>query len=165
MDYLKSRSGCKGQSIKGLGAARRWMERKEAARAPRCGRNRSRHRSILKSRSREMSSIILPVFCMSSPPSPHTFPSHVLPFSSPFPPPPFLSIRENILYGKPGASPKEVEEAAKAANAHAFISELPEGYDTQVQEERGQGGGWRGGRPFIMASFHHHFITRDGMCR
>jgi len=42
------------------------------------------------------------------------------------------SIRENIEYGKPGASNKEIEEAAKQANAHDFIADLPEGYDTLV---------------------------------
>ena len=44
------------------------------------------------------------------------------------------SIRENILYGKPDASDKEIEEACKAANAHTFISGLPNGYHTQVGE-------------------------------
>jgi ATP-binding cassette subfamily B (MDR/TAP) protein 1 len=44
------------------------------------------------------------------------------------------SIRENILYGKADASDKEIEEASKSANAHAFISQLPQGYDTQVGE-------------------------------
>ncbi|XP_047044346.1 putative multidrug resistance protein [Lolium rigidum] len=44
------------------------------------------------------------------------------------------SIRENILFGKEDATPEEVTAAAKAANAHNFISQLPEGYDTQVGE-------------------------------
>lgn len=42
------------------------------------------------------------------------------------------SIRENILFGKEGATEEEVVAAAKAANAHNFISQLPQGYDTQV---------------------------------
>jgi ABC-type molybdate transport system ATPase subunit len=42
------------------------------------------------------------------------------------------SIAQNILYGKDGAAREEIEEAAKAANAHAFISQLPDGYETQV---------------------------------
>lgn len=42
------------------------------------------------------------------------------------------SIAENIAYGKPGASAGEIEVAARAANAHEFISRLPEGYATQV---------------------------------
>ncbi|KAK2427758.1 ABC transporter B family member [Trifolium repens] len=44
------------------------------------------------------------------------------------------SIYENILYGKEGASDSEVIEAAKLANAHNFISGLPEGYSTKVGE-------------------------------
>ena len=42
------------------------------------------------------------------------------------------SIRENILLGKEDATEEEVVAAAKAANAHSFISQLPRGYDTQV---------------------------------
>jgi ATP-binding cassette, subfamily B, bacterial MsbA len=45
-----------------------------------------------------------------------------------------LSIRENIVYGKPGASDAEVEDAARAAAAHDFIMELDHGYDTLVGE-------------------------------
>ncbi|VAI56740.1 unnamed protein product [Triticum turgidum subsp. durum] len=44
------------------------------------------------------------------------------------------SIMENILFGKEDAAPEEVTAAAKAANAHNFISQLPQGYDTQVGE-------------------------------
>ncbi|XP_047334614.1 putative multidrug resistance protein [Impatiens glandulifera] len=42
------------------------------------------------------------------------------------------SIKENILFGKEGASMEELLTAAKAANAHDFIIKLPESYDTQV---------------------------------
>jgi len=42
------------------------------------------------------------------------------------------SIRENILFGKEDATEEEVVAAAKAANAHNFISQLPQGYDTQA---------------------------------
>jgi len=42
------------------------------------------------------------------------------------------SIKENILFGKKNAKMKKVIEAAKASNAHNFISQLPQGYDTQV---------------------------------
>ncbi|XP_048500756.2 ABC transporter B family member 2 [Beta vulgaris subsp. vulgaris] len=44
------------------------------------------------------------------------------------------SIYENIVYGKEGATESEVIEAAKLANAHSFISGLPEGYNTKVGE-------------------------------
>ncbi|KYD28126.1 ABC transporter ATP-binding protein [Parageobacillus toebii] len=44
------------------------------------------------------------------------------------------SVKENILLGKPGATDEEVIAAAKAANAHDFIMNLPEGYDTKVGE-------------------------------
>lgn len=42
------------------------------------------------------------------------------------------SIHENIEYGRPGASLEEIEHAARQANAHDFIAELPEGYETMV---------------------------------
>ncbi|KAL2489767.1 ABC transporter B family member 2 [Forsythia ovata] len=44
------------------------------------------------------------------------------------------SIHENLLYGKEGATEGEIIEAAKLANAHSFISALPEGYSTKVGE-------------------------------
>ena len=44
------------------------------------------------------------------------------------------TVRENILYGRPNATEEEIIAAAKAANAHEFIMELPEGYDTRVGE-------------------------------
>jgi ATP-binding cassette subfamily B protein len=46
------------------------------------------------------------------------------------------TVRENIRYGKPEASEQEVSAAAKAAQAHDFIMNLPDGYDTRI-EERG----------------------------
>ena len=42
------------------------------------------------------------------------------------------SIKENILFGKAEASEEEIIQAAKAANAHNFITQLPDGYDTLV---------------------------------
>jgi len=42
------------------------------------------------------------------------------------------TIRENIAYGRPDADEREIISAAKAAQAHAFIMELPGGYDTHV---------------------------------
>jgi ATP-binding cassette, subfamily B, bacterial len=53
---------------------------------------------------------------------------------------PFLfpgTIRDNIAYGKPDATPLEIMCAAKAANCHEFIMKFPDGYDSQVGE-RGQ---------------------------
>jgi ATP-binding cassette, subfamily B, bacterial len=44
------------------------------------------------------------------------------------------SIRENIRYGRLEASDEEVEAAARAANAHDFVSALPKGYDTLLGE-------------------------------
>ena len=46
-----------------------------------------------------------------------------------------MSIYDNILYGKPEASREEVIDAAKAAAAHEFISELPKQYETIVGEK------------------------------
>lgn len=47
------------------------------------------------------------------------------------------TVRDNIAYGKPDADDEEIIRAAEVAEAHGFISELPEGYDTIVGE-RGQ---------------------------
>ena len=44
------------------------------------------------------------------------------------------TIAENIRYGKEDATMEEIQEAAKNANAHNFIMELPKGYDTLVGE-------------------------------
>jgi len=44
------------------------------------------------------------------------------------------TIRENIAFGRPGATEEEIVEAAKAAQAHDFIMEMPEGYETHVGE-------------------------------
>jgi ATP-binding cassette subfamily B protein len=48
------------------------------------------------------------------------------------------SVRENIAYGRPEATLEEVTAAAEAAQAHEFILDLPQGYDTPVGE-RGVG--------------------------
>lgn len=45
-----------------------------------------------------------------------------------------ISIADNIAYGRPEATPAEIEAAARAANAHPFIERLPEGYDTVIGE-------------------------------
>lgn len=44
------------------------------------------------------------------------------------------TVRANIAYGRPDATDEEIEAAARAAQAHGFISELPEGYGTTVGE-------------------------------
>lgn len=44
------------------------------------------------------------------------------------------SLKENIMYGRPGASDEDVVEAAKKANAYEFIKKLPEGFETTVGE-------------------------------
>lgn len=45
-----------------------------------------------------------------------------------------VSIAENIAYGRPGAAREEIEQAARAANAHEFIMKLEQGYDTLAGE-------------------------------
>jgi ATP-binding cassette subfamily B protein len=47
------------------------------------------------------------------------------------------TVRDNIAYGKPGATQEDINHAAEVAEAHRFVMELPEGYDTIVGE-RGQ---------------------------
>jgi ATP-binding cassette subfamily B multidrug efflux pump len=47
------------------------------------------------------------------------------------------TVRDNIRYGRPGASEEEVVRAARAAQADEFITRLPQGYDSRV-EQRGQ---------------------------
>jgi ABC-type multidrug transport system fused ATPase/permease subunit len=54
------------------------------------------------------------------------------------------TVRENIAYGKTGATDDEIEAAARAADAHEFIAALPHGYDTVVgQKGRRLSGGQR----------------------
>nr|WP_225217386.1 ABC transporter ATP-binding protein [Arthrobacter pullicola] len=48
------------------------------------------------------------------------------------------SVAENIALGKPGASPAEIEAAARAVGAHEFIESLPEGYETDVNKRGGR---------------------------
>ncbi|MFE1752863.1 ABC transporter ATP-binding protein [Streptomyces anandii] len=45
------------------------------------------------------------------------------------------TVRANIAYGRPDATDEQIEAAARAAQAHRFITELPEGYDTKVGEQ------------------------------
>ena len=54
------------------------------------------------------------------------------------------TIRDNIAYGRPGATDAEIERAARAADAHEFITSLPEGYGSRVgQKGRRLSGGQR----------------------
>jgi len=59
------------------------------------------------------------------------------------------TIRENIRYGDPTASDEEVERAARQAQAHAFISRLPQGYDSPV----GEGGAMLSGGQKQLVAF------------
>ncbi len=47
------------------------------------------------------------------------------------------SIRDNIAYGNPDATQAEVEAAARAAHAHNFILQMPQGYETRIEESGG----------------------------
>ncbi|CAH8580926.1 unnamed protein product [Schistosoma rodhaini] len=58
------------------------------------------------------------------------------------------TISDNIRLGKLDATQDEIEEAAKLANAHGFIQQLPDGYDTYVGE---RGGGMSGGQKQCIA--------------
>ena len=51
------------------------------------------------------------------------------------------TVAANIAFGRPGATPEEIERAARAAQAHDFISAMPEGYNTNI----GEGGGMLSG--------------------
>jgi ABC-type multidrug transport system fused ATPase/permease subunit len=52
------------------------------------------------------------------------------------------TIADNLRYGRLDATPLEIEQAARAAHAHEFVSRLPKGYDTEIAEA---GGGLSGG--------------------
>jgi ABC-type multidrug transport system fused ATPase/permease subunit len=47
------------------------------------------------------------------------------------------TVRDNIAFGRPDATPDEIEQAAHAVGAHEFIATLPDGYDTEVGERGG----------------------------
>lgn len=48
------------------------------------------------------------------------------------------TVAENIAFGRPGAGRAEIEAAARAIGAHAFIADLPDGYDTEVDKRGGR---------------------------
>ena len=58
------------------------------------------------------------------------------------------TIRENIAYGKLDATDEEIIAAAKAVHAHDFITKLPDGYDTKLEE---RGGGLSVGQKQLLA--------------
>ncbi|WP_404790651.1 ABC transporter ATP-binding protein [Altericista sp. CCNU0014] len=71
-----------------------------------------------------------------------------------------VSIRENITYGRLGASDREVERAARLANAHDFIMDLPLGYDTILSERGGSlSGGQRQRIAIARAAIRHSPIV------
>lgn len=47
------------------------------------------------------------------------------------------TVKENIAYGREGATDEEIIDAAKSASAHSFIKRLPDGYDTMITEDGG----------------------------
>ncbi len=63
------------------------------------------------------------------------------------------SVRENLLYGKPGASDEEIERAAHAAHAHEFLDKLPDGYDTLLGERGAKLSGGQKQRIAIARAF------------
>ncbi|MEO5779881.1 MAG: ABC transporter ATP-binding protein [Arthrobacter oryzae] len=69
------------------------------------------------------------------------------------------SVADNIALGRPGASRPEIEDAGRAVGAHAFITDLPEGYDTDVNK--------RGGRVSAgqrqLISFARAFLARPSV--
>lgn len=69
------------------------------------------------------------------------------------------SVADNIALGRPDASREEIEAAAKAVGAHEFISELPEGYDTDVNK---RGGRVSSGQRQLI-SFARAFLARPAV--
>jgi subfamily B ATP-binding cassette protein MsbA len=65
------------------------------------------------------------------------------------------TVLDNLRYGKPGASVAMIEEAARAANAHDFIADLPDGYETRV----GQNGVKLSGGQRQRLSLSRAFLT------
>jgi ATP-binding cassette subfamily B protein len=69
------------------------------------------------------------------------------------------SVADNIALGRPDASRAEIEEAARAVGAHEFITELPEGYDTDVNK---RGGRVSSGQRQLI-SFARAFLARPAV--
>ncbi|MEA4811807.1 MAG: ABC transporter ATP-binding protein [Anaerolineaceae bacterium] len=68
------------------------------------------------------------------------------------------SIRDNLRYGRPNASDAEVEAAAKAAQIHAFIQNLPDGYETHIEQ---RGANLSGGQKQRMAIARALLVQAD----
>jgi len=68
-------------------------------------------------------------------------------------------IYENIAIGREGATAQEVEDAARAANAHKFISALPQGYKTSVGERGVQLSGETGGAENGVSPSHQRHAS------
>jgi ATP-binding cassette subfamily B protein len=66
------------------------------------------------------------------------------------------TVSDNIAYGEPGVAKDKIEHAARCAHAHAFISELPEGYDTVIGDP-GHTTVWRAASMLVVGS---HVVTR-----
>ena len=69
------------------------------------------------------------------------------------------TIRDNIRYGRLEATDQEIQEAAKAVNAHDFIMKLPKGYDTEISE---RGAGLSIGQRQLLA-FARTMVSRPGI--
>lgn len=65
------------------------------------------------------------------------------------------TVRQNILYGKPGASQEELIAATQAANAYEFIQQLPRGFESEV----GEGGGFLSGGQRQRITIARAFLT------
>jgi ATP-binding cassette, subfamily B, putative efflux pump len=65
------------------------------------------------------------------------------------------TVKQNILYGKPGASEEELIAATKAANAYDFIGQLPKGFESEV----GEGGGFLSGGQRQRITIARAFLT------
>ncbi|MBX3161774.1 MAG: ABC transporter ATP-binding protein [Deltaproteobacteria bacterium] len=63
------------------------------------------------------------------------------------------SVRDNLRYGRPDATDAEIEAAARAAHAHDFIMEMPDGYDTVLEEVGGTLSGGQRQRLSIARAF------------
>ena len=67
------------------------------------------------------------------------------------------TIAKNIAYGAPGCTQKQIEEAARQANAHDFIMQLPDGYETQVGDKGSQMSGGQKVRLFRYSHLYEPF--------